>query len=86
MLGLWGLRTGFLLESTIIYKVVRSLHLKDVLYCESRSFFLLNIELECIWFLRVSWIFNQKWRDIIYLVLELGELLPPILQILAHYI
>ena len=36
------------LESTIIYKVVRSLHLKDMLFCESRSFFLLNIELECI--------------------------------------
>ena len=36
------------LESTIIYKVVRSYHLKDMLYCESRSFFLLNIELECI--------------------------------------
>ena len=42
------LKNWLSLESTNIYKVVRSQHLKDMLFCESGSFFLLNIELECI--------------------------------------
>ena len=55
-----------------------------MLFCESRSFFLLNIELECIGFLWVSWVLTRSGE--ILLVLELGEHLPPILQILAHYL
>ena len=55
-----------------------------MLFCESRSFFLLNIELECICFLRVPESLTRSGE--ILLVLELGEHLPPILQILAHYL
>ena len=55
-----------------------------MLFCESRSFFLLNIELD----VSDSFEFPESLTRSgeILLVLELGEHLPPILQILAHYL